>query len=105
LGPVEGIRDEEILSSSRVRDLWSDTLDAVEQGRTVFVTRREHQPATIIDRSRYLDLVQRVEELEEALEVALMLSDEEVRDAINRAEAEIDAGEGISFEEAFGPQS
>jgi PHD/YefM family antitoxin component YafN of YafNO toxin-antitoxin module len=105
VGPVKDIRDGEILPASRVRDYWSDTLDAVEQGRTVFVTRREHQPATIIDRDRYLDLVQRVEELEEALEVALMLSDKEVREGIARGEEEIAAGEGLSFEEAFNPQS
>jgi PHD/YefM family antitoxin component YafN of YafNO toxin-antitoxin module len=105
LGAVKEIRDADILSASKVRNYWSDILDAVEEGRTVFVTRREHQPATIIDRDRYLDLVQRVEELEETLEVALMLSDTEVREAITRAESEIDAGKGLSFEEAFGPRS
>ena len=105
MGPVKDIRDGAILPASKVRDFWSDTLDAVERGNTIFVTRREHQPATIIDRNRYLDLVQRVEALEEALEVAFMLSDEEVREAIARAEGEIDAGEGLSFEEAFGARS
>lgn len=105
MGPVKDIRDEEILSASRVRDHWSVILDAVEQGRTVFVTRREHQPAAIVDRNRYLELVRRLDELEEALEVALMLSDKEVAEALKKAEDEIDAGEGLSFEEVFGPQS
>jgi PHD/YefM family antitoxin component YafN of YafNO toxin-antitoxin module len=105
LGPVKDIRDADILPASRVRDHWSGILDAVEQGRTVFVTRREHQPAAIIDRSRYLELVRRLDELEEALEVALMLSDEEAAEAVKRAEEEIDAGGGLSFEEVFGPRA
>ena len=42
------------------------------------------------------------EELEELVEVYEMLSDPEVKEALEAAEAQIERGEGLSFEEAFG---
>jgi PHD/YefM family antitoxin component YafN of YafNO toxin-antitoxin module len=102
VGPVKDIHDGEILSSSRVRKHWSDTLDAVEEGAVVYVTREHHEPATIIDRGRYLAMLRRLEELEEVLEVEEILSRPGVREAIARAENDIDEGRGLTLEEAFG---
>lgn len=103
VGPVKDIHNGEILPSSRVRERWSDTLNAVEEGAVVYVTREDHEPATIIDRGRFLDILRRLDELEEVLEVEEMLSDADVREAISRAENDIDEGRGLSLEEAFGP--
>lgn len=102
MGPVKDIHDGAILPSSRVRNRWSDTLNAVEEGAVVYVTREDHEPATIIDRGRFLDMLRRLDELEEVLEVDEMLSDVGVREAISRAEADIDEGKGLTLEEAFG---
>ena len=46
--------------------------------------------------------MRRNEELEELVEIFEMLSHPEVREAVKEAEAEIERGEGLSFEEAFG---
>jgi PHD/YefM family antitoxin component YafN of YafNO toxin-antitoxin module len=102
VGPVKDIHHGEILSSSRVRKYWSDTLNAVEEGAVVYVTREDHEPATIIARGRFLEMLRRIEELEEALEVEEILSRPGVREAIARAENDIDEGRGLSLEEAFG---
>lgn len=96
------VMENEIRSASEVRNRWSDTLDEVEQGVTVTVTRRDHEPATIVNRRRYLALVERVQELEDLVEVYEILSDPEVREGLAEAEAQIERGEGLSFEEAFG---
>lgn len=96
------IREGEILSASEARRRWSETLDEVERGTVVTVTRREHEPVTIVDRRRLMALLDRVEELEELVEVYEMLSDPKVREAVAEAEAQIERGEGFSFEEAFG---
>lgn len=96
------IRENEILSASEVRVRWAETLDMVEDGAVVTITRREHEPATIVDRRRLMALVERNEELEELVEVYELLADREVREGVARAEEQIERGEGISFEEAFG---
>ncbi len=98
------VAENEIRSASEVRNRWSDTLDEVERGVTVTVTRRDHEPVTIVNRRRYLALVGRVQELEELVEVYEMLSDPEVREGIEKAEAQVERGEGLSFEEAFGEE-
>lgn len=96
------IAENEIRQASEVRDRWALTLDEVEQGITVTVTRRDHEPVTMMSRRRYLALVQRTQELEELVEVYELLADPEVREGVAEAEAEIERGEGLSFEEAFG---
>ena len=96
------IREDEIRAASEVRNRWAHYLDVVERGVAVTVTRRDHEPATIVDRRRLQALVRRNEELEELVEIFEMLSDPEVREAVKEAEAEIERGEGLSFEEAFG---
>ncbi len=96
------LQGDEIRSASEVRQRWSETLDDVEHGALVTVTRREHGPVTIVDRGRLLALLERQEELEELVEVYEMLSDPEVRETLEAAEAQIERGEGLSFEEAFG---
>lgn len=96
------IREDQIRSASEVRKSWAETLDEVERGAIVTITRREHGPATIVDRRRLLALLERQRELEELVEVYEMLSDPEVREALKAAEAQIERGEGLSFEEAFG---
>jgi PHD/YefM family antitoxin component YafN of YafNO toxin-antitoxin module len=93
---------DEIRRASEVRDHWRQTLDEVEQGVAVTVTRRDHDPVTMVSRQHYVTLLRRVQELEELTEVYELLSDPEVRSGVARAEAEIERGEGISFEEAFG---
>jgi PHD/YefM family antitoxin component YafN of YafNO toxin-antitoxin module len=95
---------DEIRHSSEVRDHWSQTLDEVESGTAVTVTRRDHDPVTIVSRQHYIELLRRVQELEELAEVYELLSDPEVREGVSRAEAEIERGDGISFEEAFGEE-
>lgn len=96
------LQGDEIRSASEVRKRWAETLDEVERGVLVTITRREHGPATIVDRRRLLALLERQEELEELVEVYEMLSDPEVKEALEAAEAQIERGEGVSFEEAFG---
>lgn len=93
---------DEIRTSSAVRNHWSDTLDEVESGVTVTVTRRDHEPVTLVDRRSYISLLQRAEELEELVEICALLADREVREGVAEAEAQIERGEGLSFEEAFG---
>jgi antitoxin (DNA-binding transcriptional repressor) of toxin-antitoxin stability system len=93
---------DEIRSSSAVRKRWSDTLDEVEGGVTVTVTRRDHEPVTLVDRRRYVSLLQRAQELEELVEIYELLSDPEVRKGVGKAETQIQRGDGLSFEEAFG---
>ncbi len=95
------LRDE-IRSASEVRKRWAETLNEVERGALVTITRREHGPATIVDRRRLFALLERQEELEELVEVYEMLSDPEVKEALEAAEAQIERGEGLSFEKAFG---
>jgi PHD/YefM family antitoxin component YafN of YafNO toxin-antitoxin module len=95
---------DEIRSASEVRDHWRQVLNEVESGVEVTVTRRDHAPVTMVSRQRYIDLLQRVQELEELAEVYELLSDPEVREGVSRAEAEIEKGDGISFEEAFGEE-
>jgi len=93
---------DEIRHSSEVRDHWSETLDEVERGIAVTITRRDHAPATLVSREHYVALLRRVWELEELAEIYELLSDPDVQEGLSRAEAEIDRGDGISFEEAFG---
>ena len=93
---------DKIRTSSAVRDHWSDTLDEVENGVTVTVTRRDHEPVTLVDRQHYISLLQRAEELEELGELVELLADREVREGVAEAEAQIERGDGLSFEEAFG---
>ena len=96
------IREDEIRDSSEVRNNWSHFLDLVEAGTPVTITRRGHEATTIVDRRTLQATLRRNEELEEAVEVLQMLADPEIRGAIEAAEAQIDRGEGLSFEEAFG---
>jgi PHD/YefM family antitoxin component YafN of YafNO toxin-antitoxin module len=96
------LQGDEVRSASEVRKHWAETLDEVERGAMVTITRREHGPATIVDRRRLFALLERQEELEELVEVYEMLSDPEVKRALEAAEAQIERGEGLSFEEAFG---
>ena len=96
------IREDEIRDSSEVRNNWAYFLDLVEGGAAVTMTRRGHEAATIVDRRALYATLRRNEELEEVVEIIEMLSDPEVRDAIAEAEAEIERGEGLSFEEVFG---
>lgn len=96
------IQKDEIRSASEVRKRWAETLDEVEGGAMVTITRREHGPATIVDRRRLLALLERQEELEELVEVYEMLSEPGVKEALKVAEAQIERGDGLSFEEAFG---
>lgn len=96
------IREDEIRDSSEVRNNFSHFLDLAESGTPVTMTRRGHGATTIVDRKALQATLRRNEELEEALEVAQMLADPEIRVAIEAAEAQIDNGEGLSFEEAFG---
>ena len=98
------IAENEIRHASEVRDRWRETLDEVERGTTVTITRRDHEPATIVNRRRYLALVRRAEELEELVEVYEMLADPEILEGIAAAEAQVAEGEGLSFEEAFGEE-
>jgi len=95
---------DEIRPASEVREHWRQTLDEVESGAAVTVTRRDHEPVTIVSRQHYIELLKRVRELEELAEVYELLSDPEVREGVSRAEAEIERGDGISFEEAFGEE-
>lgn len=95
---------DEIRPASVVRHHWRQTLDEVESGTPVTITRRDHDPVTIVSRQHYLELLKRVLELEELAEVYELLSDPDVREGISQAEAEIDRGDGISFEEAFGEE-
>jgi PHD/YefM family antitoxin component YafN of YafNO toxin-antitoxin module len=95
---------DEIRHSSEVRHHWSQTLDEVESGTAVTVTRRDHKPVTIVSRQHYVELLRRVQELEELAEVYELLSDPEVLEGVSRAETEIEQGDGISFEEAFGEE-
>lgn len=96
------IREDEIRDSSEVRNNWSHFLDMVESGTPVTVTRRGHSAVTIIDRRRLQAMERRNRELEETVEVLQMLADPGVREAVEEAEAQIERGEGLSFEEAFG---
>ncbi len=96
------IREDEIREASEVREKWAHYLNVVEGGTPVTVTRRAHEPATIVDRRSYQALLRRNEELEEVVEIVELMSDGEVRGAVEAAEAEIERGEGLSFEEVFG---
>ena len=96
------ITEDKICGASEVRKQWAPTLDEVEQGATVTVTRHDHEPVTMMSRRRYSALVRRTQELEELVEVYELLADPEVREGMREAEAEIESGEGLSFEEAFG---
>lgn len=96
------IREDEIRDSSEVRKHWSHFLDKVEGEAAVTMTRRGHAAVTIVDRGALQATLRRNEELEEVVEVVEMMADPEVRDAVTQAEAEIERGEGLSFEEVFG---
>lgn len=96
------IREDEIRDSSEVRKHWSHFLDKVEGETAVTMTRRGHGAVTIVDRKALQATLRRNEELEEIVEVVEIMGDPEVRDAVARAEAEIERGEGLSFEEVFG---
>lgn len=96
------MQGDEIRSASEVRERWADYLNLVESGTAVTITRSEHEPATIVARRTLQALMRRNEELEEVVEVLEIMSDPEARGAIEAAEAQIERGEGLSFEEAFG---
>lgn len=96
------IRGDEIRDASEVREKWAHYLNVVEGGTPVTVTRRAHEPVTIVDRRKLQAVLSRNEELEEIVEVFEMMSDPEVWGAVEAAEAEIGRGEGLSFEDAFG---
>lgn len=96
------IREDEIRDSSEVRNNWSHYLDLIENGKSVTMTRRGHEAITLVGRDALQATLRRNEELEEAVEVMQILGDPEIREAVEAAEAQIDRGEGLSFEEAFG---
>lgn len=96
------IREDEIRDSSEVRNNWSHFLDLVEDGRAVTMTRRGHEAVTLVGRAALQATLRRNQELEQAVEVMQMLGDPEIREAVETAEAQIDRGEGLTFEEAFG---
>lgn len=96
------IREDEVREASEVRSRWSHYLDVVEEGTPVTVTRRAHEPVIILKRRRLQEVMRRNEELEEVVEIFEMMSDPEVRGAVEAAEAEIERGEGLSFEDVFG---